>query len=337
VLRSNDFAASFRASNAGFSARQVTAYAADPRNPALVYVGVVNDKETGGVFQSLDGGVHWQQDSAGLGGRDVFSLGTTANRVLLAGTGHGIFRLQDGLWSDSSTLSAPPVTRKGPHTRPQPARPAGTTAARLDATVYAIVPDGYTTYAGTSQGLVKSATDGLSWTPVESLKLAEARFVACRKSMLLAADLKALAISQDGGQRWLSVPMPPSLSQVSAVAVDDSGDLWVGGREGVFHSSDRGSSWNPLHDLAINQVDGIYFDPILDRVLLTTSDSTVVFSVRLPDLKVSYWDSGWKLRFARPVGDYILGATLFDGMVVQPKMVDSSLVGTKTGGTSEGK
>jgi hypothetical protein len=111
----------------------------------------------------------------------------------------------------------------------------------------------------------------------------------------------------------------------------------VGGREGVFYSADKGATWSSLHDLTINQVDAIYFDPIADRVLLTTADTTVVFSVRLPDHKVNYWDTGWKLRFARPVGDYILGATLFDGMVIQPKMVDSSVVQTNAGAGSEGK
>jgi hypothetical protein len=30
------------------------------------------------------------------------------------------------------------------------------------------------------------------------------------------------------------------------------------------------------------------------------------------------------VRFLRPVGDYLLGATLFDGIVVQPRMVDSA-------------
>jgi hypothetical protein len=41
----------------------------------------------------------------------------------------------------------------------------------------------------------------------------------------------------------------------------------------------------------------------------------------VPDGKVTYWDSGWKLRFARPVGDHLIGATLYDGVVVQPVMV----------------
>jgi hypothetical protein len=32
----------------------------------------------------------------------------------------------------------------------------------------------------------------------------------------------------------------------------------------------------------------------------------------------------------RPVGDYLVGITPFDGVVVQPRMVDSSEVGTTT-------
>ncbi len=43
---------SFQASNTGFYVRQVVAYAADLHDPRDVYVGVVNDKETGGVFVS---------------------------------------------------------------------------------------------------------------------------------------------------------------------------------------------------------------------------------------------------------------------------------------------
>jgi photosystem II stability/assembly factor-like uncharacterized protein len=338
VLSSNDFAVSFHATNAGFSARQVTAYAADPRNPARVYVGVVNDKATGGVFQSNDGGVHWQQQSAGLAGRDVFSLAVTDDRVVLAGTSHGIFRLQDGLWTDSSVLMAAPdaTLRRGPHVRVAAPHAAGA-AERLDALVYSLVSDGFTLYAGTSQGLLRSRNDGISWTPVSAAHMIEARFVAGQKSTLLAADLKQIAMSSDGGEHWSPVFLPPGLTQVAAVAVDDHSDLWVGGREGVFYSADKGATWNTLHDLTINQVDAIYFDPIVDRMLLTTADTTVVFCVRLPDHKVNYWDTGWKLRFARPVGDYILGATLFDGMVIQPKMVDSSVVQTSTGAGSEGK
>jgi hypothetical protein len=40
-------------------------------------------------------------------------------------------------------------------------------------------------------------------------------------------------------------------------------------------------------------------------------------------MKVSWWDTGWNLRFMRPVGDHLAAATLYDGIVVQPRMVDS--------------
>ena len=73
----------------------------------------------------------------------------------------------------------------------------------------------------------------------------------------------------------------------------------------------------------------MYFDAAGNRILLTTAISTMIFSVQVKDHKVSYWDTGWKLRFARPVGDHLVGITLYDGIVVQPKMVDSSFGGTQ--------
>ena len=56
-------------------------------------MGVVNDREWGGVFSTRDGGQSWQQKSAGLGGRDVFALQQTANGALIAGTNKGMFLL----------------------------------------------------------------------------------------------------------------------------------------------------------------------------------------------------------------------------------------------------
>ena len=324
VLRSEDFAASFHESNAGFSARQVVAYATDPRHPANVYAGVVNDKEAGGVFQSLDGGVKWRQQSAGLGGRDVYSLASTPAGTMMAGTTHGIFRLDNGLWTDSGARVK--NSAKGRSAT----RTAGLAGqSTIDAVVYTLVPDqNDTTYAGTSEGLLRSSNDGVVWSPVSSLEMNEVRFFALQKDVLLAAGLKRMVVSLDGGGKWTSVAMPANLTQIAAVAVDDGKDLWVGGREGVFYSSNHGATWKQVHNLETPQVDGIFFDPGGNRILLTTSVSTMIFSVQLPDHKVSYLDTGWRLRFARPVGDHMLGVTLYDGIVVQPKMVDSSFGST---------
>jgi photosystem II stability/assembly factor-like uncharacterized protein len=330
VLRSEDFAATFHESNTGFSARQVVAYAADPVHPAVVYAGVVNDKEDGGVFQSVDGGAHWKQDSVGLNGRDVYSLGSTPAGTLLAGTTHGVFRLQGEVWVNtgqwlknmprgkrSSTESAASL-REDSRLTGQP---------MIDSIIYSLVSDeSYATFAGTSDGLMRSEDNGIAWSPMSTLHMGEVRFFAVEKGVLLAAGLKRMSLSINGGAKWAPVALPAKLTQISAVAVDGDRNLWVGGREGVFYSADSGISWRSIHNLETPQVDGIYFDRSGNRILLTTANSTMVFSVQLPDHTVRYWDTGWRLRFARPMGNHLLAGTLYDGVVIQPKMVDSGFI-----------
>ena len=452
VLRSEDAGATFESSNQGFSARQVTAYAADFQHPGTVYVGVVNDKATGGVFQSTDGGVRWEQQSEGLGGRDVFSLISLEDGTLLAGTGHGVFRLADGTWSDSSALEGAPMSGKGetssktdivlsaptrmvspapqkhgpgagkkakpaakpavghttahqPRTRPSarsgkllktavhgrpaarhgarlvtvkgrgahpapPARhpalraPAGhvlspktviarapqaaaakpvaiqpVQANRLDAVVYSMARSREMLFAGTSAGLLRSVDLGQHWTGVASLAMPDVHSVSVMRPkgdgadapapMVLVAGLQRLALSPDGGASWDTVALPADLTQIGAAAIDSEKNLWVGGREGVWLSTDYGTTWKTLRNLFLTEVDSIYFDPAAQRVLVTASNSPVAFSVSVPDHKVNYWDTGWKLRFVRPVGDHLIGATLFDGVVVEPKMVESPEVTAK--------
>ncbi len=327
VLRSEDFAASFHASNNGFSARQIVAYAADPIHPAVVYAGVVNDKEDGGVFQSVDGGVHWRQDSVGLNGRDVYSLASTPAGTLLAGTTHGIFRRQGEVWVNSGQW-----LKNIPHTKRSGAESAvlSRNDSRLmrqpmiDSIIYSMTSDGnFATFAGTSDGLLRSEDDGIAWTPMATLHMGEVRFFAVERGVLLAAGLKRMSLSLNGGTNWTPVALPAGMTQVSAVSVDGDRNLWVGGREGVFYSADNGANWRTIHNLETPQVDGIFFDRSNDRILLTTGNSTMVFAVQLPDHTVRYWDTGWRLRFARPMGTHLLAATLYDGVVIQPKMVDS--------------
>ena len=78
VLASDNGAQTFVASNHGYVHRYVSSILADKNDPNSIQVGVVNDREFGGVFSTRDGGQSWQQKSAGLGGRDVFALQQTS-------------------------------------------------------------------------------------------------------------------------------------------------------------------------------------------------------------------------------------------------------------------
>ncbi len=346
VLASNDGGYSFSPSNNGFSARQITSYVGDAAQPATIYVGVVNDKAWGGVFVSDNGGLSWAQKSAGLNGQDVFSLGQASDGTVLAGTGHGIYRLQGELWNRVNNVflreseSSPPAPENVEKKVATPVRHAGkvrsvaakkTTDAApahvFDANVNAIARVGDTLYAATSDGLLRSVTAGESWKLMAGPEKDDWSFVASAKSWVLAATLRSAVLSSDGGQRWEPVNLPGTLTQLAAIAVDDGGGLWLGGREGIFISQDRGATWQSLKNLSIRDVNSLYYDEPSQRMLITAnSQNTIAFAVHLSDRSVHYWNTGWNLRLVRPVGDHLVGATLFDGIVVQPRMVDSSEV-----------
>ena len=341
VLASDDGGDSFVPSNSGFSARQITAFTGDVQHPATVYVGVVNDKEAGGVFVSHTGGLSWKQLSDGLDGRDVFSLGQAPDGTILAGTEHGIYRLRDGEWQragddakvgSAAARNAPAAMNKrrpvGKAARTAATRPAmAVTLKNFDGSVYEFALTGETLFAASSEGLLRSPSSGVTWSAV-SVPLDECRFVAAAKANVVASSLGAVELSTDGGNTWQTVKLPAKVTQVSALSVDGLGDVWVGDRDGVYVSTDKGARWETPTNLQVRNVNNLYFDEPGNRMLVTANEPvTTAFAVEIPSMRVSSWDTKWNLRFVRPVGDHLVGATLFDGIVVQPRMVDSALVG----------
>jgi photosystem II stability/assembly factor-like uncharacterized protein len=339
VLASDDGGASFLPSNSGFSARQITAYSGDTAHPATVYVGVVNDKESGGVFVSHTGGLSWTQMSGGLDGHDVFSLGQAPDGSILAGTEHGMYRLTGAAWQRvggdtkmavtamAAAAAGKPKTLAG-RQRQAAARQAAARGAvamkSFAASVYGFAVTGETMYAATAQGLLRSVSSGLTWVQVGSIATDEWRFVAASKTVVAVASLNALEISADGGKTWHAVVLPTKGRQVSALAVDGEGELWVGDRDGVYESTNKGASWQTVKGLFVRNVNSIFYDEAANRMLVSSNGpGTVAFAVEIGSMQVSWWDTGWNLRFVRPVGDHLVAATLFDGIVVQPRMVDS--------------
>lgn len=334
VLASDDGGTSFRDANDGFSARQVVAYAADANHPATVYVGVVNDKQWGGAFVSRNGGLSWSQISAGLDGRDVLSLTQAPSGDILAGTSHGIFRWGGAIWQHiPAEIVSEPVPARRSERSSSHASHAHVAEVRLsartkpfDGMVYGFVTSGDTMFAATSQGLLSSSTGDKAWKSLLSIPQDEYRFLASEQAKVAAASLDALELSSDGGRSWKSAPLPKGATQLTAVAIDGQGTVWLGTREGAFYSTDGGANWQTLKALYLRNPDCIYYDAANHRVLVTSaSPGSAAFAVELPSLKVTWWDTGWNLRFIRPIGDHMIAATLYDGIVLQPRMVASPL------------
>lgn len=349
ILASNDGGTSFQQSNLGFSTRQVVAYVAEAQHPANVYVGVINDKEWGGAFASHDGGLSWTQISAGLDGRDVLSLGQAPDGSIIGGTGHGFFHWTGNVWEHvtaevteavvpAQRAAAPPAhTVKGKAAVAAKPRPVVPKTMPFDGMVFGFTSSGGTMFAATSQGLMSSDTGWRGWTLAASAPRDEYRYIASSKQNVVAASLDVVELSSDSGATWRTVTLPKPFTHVTAVAVDAQGTLWLGGREGVYYSTDGGSSWLNIRALYARNPDCIFYDEAKNRVLVTSNTAeTEVFSVQLPTLQVTKWDTGWNLRFVRPIGDHLIAATMFDGIVIQPRMVDSPGSGTTAAQRSGG-
>jgi hypothetical protein len=197
-------------------------------------------------------------------------------------------------------------------------------AVKLDSNVYGFARAGDTLYAATADGLLSSMNSGLSWRQVPGPSQQEWRFVAAAMGVVTIANVKSAMLSTDDGKSWAVLKLPDELTQVGAVAVDGSRELWVGGREGVFLSEDSGASWKSVKNLYMRDANSIYYDEPSQRMLITANSSTTfAFAVHLPDKTVKYWNTGWNLKLIRPVANHMVGATLFDGVVIEPEMVDS--------------
>jgi photosystem II stability/assembly factor-like uncharacterized protein len=201
----------------------------------------------------------------------------------------------------------------------------------FDGSVYGIATSGQTLVATTSIGLLTSQDNGLNWLASGPAGSEDWRFLAAAQRNVIAASLHSLYVSADSGLAWSAVRMPEGLTQIATVAIEPGGAMWVGGREGIYVTSDGGATWAIPKNLFLNSVNNIYFDEASNRLTVTTSgNSSLVFSVQLPDRAVSFTDTGWNLRFVRQVGDHMVAATLFDGIVVQPRMVASPMHSDKT-------
>ncbi len=203
----------------------------------------------------------------------------------------------------------------------------------LDGGAFAFARSGDRVYAATLDGLLVSDDAGKRWVASPGIAAKEWRYVAEAKGVLAVADLKSLMRSTDDGRSWSAVDLPAGLTQVSAMGADDSGTIWVGGLEGLFFVPSGGTEWQPWKAFYLRDINSIYFDTEGQRMLITGNPpSRIALAIHVPAHKTAYWDSGWNLRFVRPVGDYLLGATLFDGVVVQPRMVESPAAAATHGG-----
>ncbi len=303
VLASDDGGASFTASNRGFTHRQVASLLVDETDPSVMYAGVLNDKEFGGVFISRDAGITWTQMSDGLQGRDVFVLKQSEQGTVLAGTNSGIFEWQPGK-SQWRTLNVfLPATGQEP-------------AGELTAAVRGLEFFDGKLYAASSIGLLVSPDSGQSWRRVGP-EIPDLISLYSDGRALVAVSRHGIVASMNGGEGWFAPGRPQSVSVINSAFVDGRGAIWLATHEGAFRSVDGGESWLRITSLPAVSFSAIQPDPQTRYILAVAAESGTIFAT--PNNGRS-WESVklglpvHELRFAR--GRFV-AATAFDGVVVQ--------------------
>ena len=321
VLASDDGAVSFNPSNHGYTHRYVSSVLADKSDPNTLLVGVVNDREWGGVFKTSDNGQHWQQKSLGLGGRDVFVLRQTATGALVAGTNHGMFMLDHNgsQWHpiNNIVIEKPAMVKKGSKKGATPVRPVSI----LDARVSDLEFTSKRWLAATAAGLFSSWDQGKSW--IGGPVMGKSDFVAVKASgeLLVAATRTNVLYSTNGGNTWQQSPLSSYVTSIHDITITPEQSILIATREGAFRSLDSGASWTHIvNGLPDKNVSSISYDQSGKRLLATGNATSVVFESR--DDGQSWHrgpDCGYPLHSVSVVRGRFVGATPFDGVIVQPE------------------
>jgi photosystem II stability/assembly factor-like uncharacterized protein len=328
VLASRDAGKSFTASNEGFSERTVDALLVDRGNPARVFAGVVNDKTYGGVFISTNGGADWSQIDEGLDGRDVYALAQEPDGTVVAGTSRGIFALTDNAapgdrpqWVPKNTFGkaadrAATETRAG--NRNPAVRKTKAPTPELKSLVKAIDVSGDTWLASASIGLLTSNDHGASWQGGMVENSADYISVAVHGATLVGARFDGLVLSIDAGLTWKPMAVPMTLTRIHRIAFSPDGTLWLAGREGVYFTQDQGKRWMWLERMPFRDVDDLYYDAGLGKVLVSSRATDWIYAIDPKGLTWKWWRTGYRNGLVRAAGGRLVVASLDNGVLVGP-------------------
>ena len=328
VMASTDGAAHWTTSNRGYAHRYVSAILADNKHTATLYVGVVNDREYGGVFHSSDAGQHWSQKAAGLGGKDVFALKQSASGMLVAGTNHGMYSLERNA-SEWSPMNVVVVEHTVKTTRKAPGKAVAKTTvtkttiekSKLEARVNDLELGSERWLAATTTGIYSSTDQGKTWKGGPVLGQQDFVCVRAEASTVIAATRSSVLVSNDHGATWKPAGLPSYVVGIRGAAIATDNQFLIAAREGAFRSGDGGATWEHVgNGLPGKDITSVSFDATHKRLLATSDATGVIFESRDGGRT---WqrgpDSGFPLRRVSIIGGRFVGATPFDGVILQPE------------------
>jgi hypothetical protein len=112
--------------------------------------------------------------------------------------------------------------------------------------------------------------------------------------------------------------LPTMLTRIHRVSFSSDGALWLGAREGVYFTRDLGKSWLWIERLPFRDVDDLYFDAALGKVLVSSRASDQIYSIDPKSLAWTWAASGYHINLVRASAGRLVAASLYDGVLVEP-------------------
>jgi len=187
------------------------------------------------VHRSTNNGVTWEEKTSGISYVSFNAFFTCANGTVLASTTRGLMRSfdQGENWNMTNTLFTSPPT------------------------VFAQAPDG-SLYAVTQKGVQKSTDSGLSWESPLYASTKVTSVAVSNTGMLFVGQSDSMRIfrSTDAGKTWERRVIDPGLTygRVTSLLTELPAYLYAVTTNGVFASSDNGSTWSTVRYKPTSQV-----------------------------------------------------------------------------------
>jgi len=190
---------------------------------------------------------------------------------------------------------------------------------QLESRVSALDVSGDVWLASTGFGLITSRDQGASWQGGPVMGTGGYLSVTTHGTLMAAARSDGVVLSTDSGATWMPMGIPATLTRIRRVTFSTDGTLWLGAREGVYFSHDKGKTWLWIGRLPFTDVDDLYYDAALDKVYVSSRTSEQIFAINPKSMSWMWWQTGYRIGLVRTAGGRVVAATLYDGIVVEPQ------------------